>query len=277
MHDQASLLDCCAAPRFEFIKGDICDCSLMDELLSRFDAIFPLAAIVGAPACKINPSLTKMVNHDAHMYMVKKTSTDQRVIFPTTNSGYGIGEKDTCCTEASPLRPVSEYGRTKVAIEKAFLDRGNAVTFRLATVFGVSPRMRLDLLVNDFTYRAYKEGFVVLFEDHFRRNFIHIRDVAKAFIFGLDNYDRMQGQPFNVGLSEANLTKRQLCEKIKEHLPDFYFHSAPIGKDPDQRDYLVSNEKLESFGWYPETNLDMGIRELIKGYRILRPNRYANV
>ncbi len=277
MLGQAPLLECCASPRFEFLKGDICDYALMDELLERFDVVFPLAAIVGAPACRKNPALTKMINYDALMYIVENTSASQSVIFPTTNSGYGIGERDTYCTEESLLRPISEYGRTKVAVEKAFLDKGNAVTFRLATVFGMSPRMRLDLLVNDFTYRACKDRFIVLFEDHFRRNYIHIRDVAKAFIFGLDNYDRMKGQPFNVGLSEANLTKHQLCEKIKEHLPDFYFHSASIGKDPDRRDYLVSNEKLESLGWRPDYNLDMGIRELIKGYRILRPSRYTNV
>ena len=273
MHGQTPLLGCCASPRFEFIEGDICDKALMDDLLPKFDVIIPLAAIVGAPSCKKNPALTKMVNYDAHMHIVSVTSISQKIIFPTTNSGYGIGEADAYCTEASPLRPISEYGRTKVVIEKAFLDKGNAVTFRLATVFGMSPRMRLDLLVNDFTYRAYKDGFIVLFDDHFRRNYIHIRDVAGAFIFGLENYDRMKGEPYNVGLSDANLTKRQLCQKIKEHLPKFYFHSAPIGKDPDKRDYLVSNDKLESCGWRPKHTLDMGIQELLKGYRMLRPNR----
>ncbi|MBU1026740.1 MAG: SDR family oxidoreductase, partial [Candidatus Margulisbacteria bacterium] len=201
----------------------------------------------------------------------------QKVIYPTTNSGYGIGAKDSLCTEDSPLCPISDYGRAKVDVEKALLDRGNAVTFRLATVFGVSPRMRLDLLVNDFTYRAWRDRFIVLFEDHFRRNYIHIRDVAKAFLFGLDNYEKMKGQPYNVGLSSANLTKRQLCEKIKEHVPQFYFHSAPIGEDPDKRDYLVSNEKLESLGWQPDYSLDDGIKELLKSFQIIRPNKCANV
>jgi len=199
------------------------------------------------------------------------------VIFPTTNSGYGVGEKDAFCTEESPLRPISEYGKTKVEIEKTLLDKGNAVTYRLATVFGMSPRMRMDLLVNDFTYRAYKDRFVILFEEHFRRNYIHIRDVAKAFLFAIDNSKKMIGEPFNVGLSSANLTKRQLCEKIKEYIPDFYIHSAPVGEDPDKRDYIVSNEKLESLGWHPDYTLDMGIIELLKGYKILRPNRFANV
>ena len=277
MHDQLSLLECCADPRFDFIKGDICDKNLISAMIPQFDVIIPLAAIVGAPACRINPALTRLVNSDAHLNIIQKTSPAQCVIFPTTNSGYGIGEKDSYCTEESPLRPISEYGRTKVEIEKAFLDNGNAITFRLATVFGTSPRMRMDLLVNDFTYRAYKDRFILLFEEHFRRNYIHIRDVANAFVFGLDNYDRMKGQPFNVGLSSANLTKRQLCEKIKEHIPEFHIYSAPIGEDPDKRDYLVSNEKIESLGWKPEYSLNDGIKELIKGYGILKPNRFANV
>jgi len=277
LFSQNPLLDCCAFERFDFVKGDICDLALMDRLLPKFDVVIPLAAIVGAPACKINPELTRLVNRDAHLHMVKTVSKNQMVIFPTTNSGYGIGEKDAFCTEESPLRPLSEYGQTKVEVEKAFLDRGNAVTFRLATVFGMSPRMRMDLLVNDFTYRACKDRFIILFEEHFRRNYIHVRDVAKAFVFGIENYGAMKGRPFNVGLSEANLTKRQLCEKIKEHLPDFYIHSAAVGEDPDKRDYLVSNERIEGLGWRPDHTLDMGIRELLKGYRILKPNRFANV
>ena len=277
MYGQHPLLGCCAKPKFDFIKGDICDESLMSELIGQFDVIIPLAAIVGAPACKINPTVTRLVNYDAHMNIVRKVTPSQMVIFPTTNSGYGIGEKDAYCTEESPLRPISEYGRTKVEVEKAFLDKGNAITYRLATVFGMSPRMRMDLLVNDFTYRAYKDGSIILFEEHFRRNYIHIRDVAKAFIFGINNYDKMKGEPFNVGLSSANLTKRQLCEKIKEYVPDLYIHSASVGEDPDKRDYIVSNEKIESMGWRPEHTLDMGIQELLKGYKILKPNKFANV
>lgn len=194
-----------------------------------------------------------------------------------SNSGYGIGEKDKLCTEESPLRPLSEYGKHKVELEKAFLDAGNAITFRLATVFGMSPRMRMDLLVNDFVYRAFKDRFIVLFEEHFRRNFVHVRDVAKAFLLGIENYGRMKGEPFNVGLSSANLTKRQLCEKIKEYVPEFYIHSAPVGEDPDKRDYLVSNDKIESLGWKPDYSLDDGVKELLKGYQILKPNQFANV
>jgi len=277
MHEQNPLLECCANPKFNFIKGDICDESLMAELIPQFDAILPLAAIVGAPACKMNPTVTKLVNYDAHISIINKVSPSQMIIFPTTNSGYGIGEKDMYCTEESPLRPLSEYGKMKVEVEKALLDKGNAITYRLATVFGMSPRMRIDLLVNDFTYRAYKDRFIIIFEEHFRRNYIHIRDVAKAFIFGIKNYEKMKGEPFNVGLSSANLTKRQLCEKIKKYIPEFYIHSAPVGEDPDKRDYLVSNAKIEFLGWSPDYTLDMGIQELLKGYKILKPNRFANI
>ncbi len=277
IHGQDSLLACCANPNFTFIKGDICDEGLMKDLIRLADAVIPLAAIVGAPACKVNPVVADLVNRDAHLQMIRMISTSQMVIFPTTNSGYGIGEKDAFCTEDSPLQPISSYGKIKVEVEKAILDKGNAITFRLATVFGISPRMRMDLLVNDFTYRAYKDRFIVLFEEHFRRNYIHIRDVAGAFSFGIRHYESMKGEPYNVGLSSANLTKRQLCEKIKQYVPDFHIHTAPVGEDPDKRDYLVSNQKIESHGWRPQYTLDDGIIELLKGYRILKPNRYANV
>ena len=275
--NQSSLLDCCADVNFEFIQGDICNLRLVKDLLPDFDIVIPLAAIVGVPACNRNPSLTRLVNHDAQMNIVENVSADQKILFPTTNSGYGIGEKDAHCTEETPLRPISEYGRTKVEVEKAFLDRGNAITFRLATVFGLSPRMRMDLLVNDFVYGAVKSRSLVLFEEHFRRNYIHVRDVAKTFVFGIEHFDEMKGEPYNVGLSSANLTKRQLAERIREYLPDLYIHSAEIGEDPDKRDYMVSNEKIESLGWRADYSLDDGIRELIKGYKIIRPNRFSNV
>lgn len=274
---QASLLNCCANPNFDFIRGDICDKSLIKELLPQFDIIIPLAAIVGAPACKKNPQLTKLVNTEAAEFLIENLSDSQKVLFPTTNSGYGIGEKDSYCTEESPLKPLSEYGISKVEIEKRFLDRGNSLTFRLATVFGMSPRMRLDLLVNDFTYRALTDRFIILFEEHFRRNYIHVRDVASAFIFGIQNFEQMKGEPFNVGLSTANLTKRELCEKIKEFLPEFYIESAKIGEDPDKRDYLVSNDKIESLGWSANHSLEYGIQELIKGYQIIQPNGFNNI
>jgi nucleoside-diphosphate-sugar epimerase len=249
----------------------------MKRMLPDYDIIIPLAAIVGAPACKFNPTLTRSVNYDAHMNIVKNISADQKVLFPTTNSGYGIGEKDNYCTEDTPLRPISEYGKTKVEIEKAFLDKGNSITFRLATVFGMSPRMRMDLLVNDFVYKAVADGAIVLFQEHFRRNYIHVRDVTMAFLFGINNYEKMKGEPYNVGLSSANLTKRELCEKIKEYVPNLYIHAAEIGEDPDKRDYIVSNKKIEALGWKPSHKLSDGIQELIKGYKIIRPNIFTNV
>ena len=277
MYNQQSLLDCCSNPDFNFIKGNICDEPLMQNLIPKFDIIIPLAAIVGAPACNENPSLAKAVNYDAMITIIKLLHDSQMVIFPTTNSGYGVTKNDEFCTEETPLQPVSEYGKIKVEIEKCFLEKGVAVTFRLATAFGVSPRMRMDLLVNDFTYRAYKDRFIILFEDHFRRNYIHVKDIAKAFLFAINNYDKMKGQSYNVGLSSANLTKRQLCVKIKEYVPDFYIHSAPIGEDPDKRDYLVSNAKIENLGWKPDHTLDDGIQELLKGYKILHVNQFANI
>jgi len=276
LFNQTTLLDCCRHRHFEFIRGDICNLELVNQMLPKFDIIIPLAALVGAPACGRNPALTRLVNYEAHMNLVRNIANEQLVLFPTTNSGYGIGEKDSLCTEESPLRPISEYGTTKVEIEKAFLDKGNAITFRLATVFGVSPRMRMDLLVNDFVYRAVRDRFIVLFEEHFRRNYIHVADVANAFLFGLTNYETMKGEPYNVGLSTANLTKRQLCEKIQKHLPEFYITSAEVGQDPDKRDYMVSNKKIESLGWEPDFSIDDGIKELIKGYRVIQPNIFVN-
>jgi nucleoside-diphosphate-sugar epimerase len=277
LFNQNSLLDCCTNPKFDFVRGDICDETLMAGLVPKFDTLILLAALVGAPACKVNPAVTRLVNLDAQLKIIEKVSPSQMILFPNTNSGYGVGQKDAFCTEETPLRPISEYGQTKVAVENFLLDRKMAVTFRLATVFGMSPRMRMDLLVNDFTYRAFKDRFIILFEEHFRRNFIHVRDVAKAFIFAIDHYDRMKGQPYNVGLSSANLTKRQLCEKIKEYVPGFFIHSAPVGEDPDKRDYIVSNAKLEACGWSADHTLDMGIGELLKGYQILKPNCFANI
>lgn len=275
-YSQFPLLDCCANEGFDFIKGDVCDLELVKSIVGKFDIIIPLAAIVGAPACNLRPTLAQIVNYEAPLKMIEMLSLEQKILFPTTNSGYGIGEKDELCTEQSPLNPISEYGRAKVEIERALLEKGNAVTFRLATVFGASPRMRMDLLVNDFTFRAFRDKAIVLFEEHFRRNYIHIRDVAKTFLFGINNFQKMKGEPFNVGLSSANLTKRQLCEKIKEYIPDFVILSAPVGEDPDKRDYMVSNEKIEALGWRPDHSLDDGIQELLKAYNIIQANRFAN-
>jgi nucleoside-diphosphate-sugar epimerase len=276
LFNQNSLLDCCSSENFNFIRGDICDYQLMNKLISKNDVVIPLAAIVGAPACDQNPTLAKQVNYDAHINIIKNLSKANVILFPTTNSGYGVAGKDEVCTEESPLRPVSTYGRQKVEIEKAILDTGLATTFRLATVFGMSPRMRMDLLVNDFVYRAVKDRSIVLFEESFRRNYVHVRDVSRAFIFALENIDRIAREPYNVGLSSANLTKRQLCEKIKEHVPELVILTANVGVDPDKRDYFVSNEKFERLGWKAKFNLQDGIKELMKGYRMLKPNSFSN-
>ena len=199
------------------------------------------------------------------------------ILYPTTNSGYGIGEKDIYCTEESPLKPVSLYGRLKVDAEKTILESGKGLTFRLATAFGISPRMRLDLLVNDFVYRAVNDRFLVLFEAHFKRNYIHVRDVARAFIHGINNFNAMKNQTYNVGLSDANLSKWELCVEIKKQLPEFYFIEATIGKDPDQRNYIVSNDKIENSGYMPQTSLQVGIAELIKGFQIVKRNQFSNI
>jgi nucleoside-diphosphate-sugar epimerase len=208
---------------------------------------------------------------------VKLASKEQKIILPNTNSGYGIGQEDIYCTEETPLSPITLYGKLKVETEKAILERRESISFRLATVFGMSPRMRIDLLVNDFVYRASRDRFVVVFEGHFKRNYIHIRDVARAFIYAIDNFDRMKNEAYNIGLSEANLSKLELCAKIKEQLPDFVYLEAPLGEDPDKRNYIVSNEKIERIGYKPIHSLESGIRELIKGYRIISNNKYSNV
>lgn len=271
------LVAACVNPGFEPVRGDVRDLRLLDQLVPKADVIFPLAALVGAPLCEEDPYSATTINRDAVLELVKRVGKQQRLIFPTTNSGYGVGEKDQFCTEETPLRPISLYGTTKVEAEQAVLDSGVGISFRLATVFGLSPRMRIDLLVNDFTWRAVTDRAVVLFESHFKRNYIHVRDVVSAFMHGLGNYDRMRGQAYNVGLSDANLSKAELCARIQKQVPGFVYLEAPIGEDPDKRDYIVSNAKLEATGWQPKWSLDAGIAELIKGYRMLRNSRYANV
>ncbi len=267
----------CLDPNFEPVKGDARDMRVVEPLLREAEVIIPLAALVGAPVCARDQIGAVTINRDAVVDLAKRASPSQRMIYPTTNSGYGVGAADAFCTEESPLRPVSLYGRTKVEAEEAVLGREASLSFRLATVFGLAPRMRIDLLVNDFVWRAVTDRAVVLFEAHFRRNFIHIRDVVGAFLHGLEHFDAMAQQAYNVGLSEANLSKFQLCERIAKQLPNFYFHEAPIGEDPDKRDYSVSNEKLERTGWRPKVGLDEGIGELIKGYSMLRNGRFSNI
>ena len=276
-YNQTSLLQFFSNDNFNFIQGDVTNFEFINKLLPSFDIIIPLAAIVGAPACNSQPELSQKINYEAVVNILENTNEKQKILFPNTNSGYGIGKQEKFCDETSPLNPISLYGKQKVEAEKKLLASKRAISFRLATVFGVSPRMRLDLLVNDFTFRACNDKCITLFEQHFKRNYIHIKDVAKAFLFGINNFDIMKGEAFNVGLSSANLSKFDLCETIKKYLPDFYIHSAKIGEDPDKRDYIVSNQKLENLGWKPEYTLDDGIKEIIAAYPILKINNFKNI
>jgi len=277
MYGQNSLLDACAHEGFSVVRGDAREEDTVKPLLVKADYILPLAALVGVPVSDRDKIGTATTNRDAVIMLTKLASKSQRIVMPTTNSGYGIGKAGAYCTEDTPLEPISLYGKTKVEAEKAVLDRGNSISLRLATVFGISPRMRIDLLVNDFTYRAVKDRFVVVFEGHFKRNYIHIRDVASAFLHSIANFDKMKGEAYNVGLSDANLSKLELCARIKKHIPDFVYLESSVGRDPDRRDYIVSNEKMEKAGCKTAHSLDEGIAELVKGYTILSNTRYGNV
>jgi nucleoside-diphosphate-sugar epimerase len=278
MYGQDSLSAVCYRPEFSLVRGDVRSIETVKRLAADADVIIPLAALVGAPLCDRDPLAATSTNLTAIVDMLGALSPDQRVILPITNSGYGVGEAGKFCTEETPIRPVSLYGRDKVEVERTLLDRHpSAISLRLATVFGMSPRMRLDLLVNDFTYRAYTDRFIVLFESQFKRNFIHVRDVARAFLHAIDRFETMKGQIYNVGLSDANLSKLELCQRIQRQLPEFVIHESNIGKDPDKRDYIVSNEKIERTGYQTAFSLDDGIRELIKGFAMIRNSQYSNI
>jgi nucleoside-diphosphate-sugar epimerase len=277
MFQQTSFLDCCNHPDFHFINADVRNYERLKEAIKDKDILIPLAALVGAPLSNKDASSTIAINRDAVVAMNKMRSKSQSILFPTTNSGYGIGQEGIYCTEETPLKPISLYGTTKSEAEYDLLQSDNVITFRLATVFGCSPRMRLDLLVNDFTYRAFSQKYIVLFEAHFKRNYIHVRDVAKAFLFGINNFEKMKNQTYNVGLSTANLSKMELCLEIKKQIPDFFITESEINSDPDQRNYIVSNDKIESMGYLPNHDIQAGVRELIKGFSILTPNKYSNV
>ena len=277
MFRQNSLAANAHRPAFDVVNGDARDEKLVKSLLKDADVVIPLAALVGAPLCAKDPIGATTTNLDGQMMLLDALSDDQRLLVPITNSGYGVGQAGKFCTEESPLGPLSLYGKHKVEVEARALARGNSISFRLATVFGMAPRMRIDLLVNDFVHRAVTDRAVVLFESHFKRNYIHIRDVTRAFIHALGNFETMKGEPYNVGLSDANLSKWELCERIQKQLPEFVFLEAPIGEDPDKRDYIVSNDKIEATGFAPAYSLDDGIAELIKGYRMIRNSVYGNV
>jgi nucleoside-diphosphate-sugar epimerase len=277
MYGQSPLLDCCAHRSFHVVRGDVRDSRVLDEALPGADAVLPLACLTGAPICARDPWNATATNYDAIKTIAGKLSGGQMMIFPSTNSGYGVGESGLHCDEDTPLRPVSLYGRLKVDVESFLLDSGRFVTFRFATLFGTSPRMRLDLLVNDFTYRAVTDRAVVLFEPHFKRNYLHVRDAARAFVHVLAHYDAMKGRPYNVGLSDANLSKQELCDCIARHVPGFQAVVAEVGKDPDQRNYIVSNARIEGTGFRPAFSLDDGIADLVKCYQIVRRTQYGNV
>lgn len=277
MYKQNSLLECCNNKNFHIINGDCRDKEIIKKATYGKDFIFPLAAIVGFPCCDKDKTAAVSTNLQAIETLLSVREKSQKIIFPCTNSGYGVGQGQEYCTEESPITPISLYGKTKMQAEKAILDCGNSLTFRFATLFGASPRMRTDLLVNDFVYRAVFDRSLVVYEGHFMRNYLHVRDAANAFIFAIENFDRMKGQQYNCGLSDANLSKTELCELIKKHIPAFTFFNAPIGDDPDKRNYIVSNEKIESMGFKPSYSLDDGIEELIKVYSIIKNSFYGNV
>jgi nucleoside-diphosphate-sugar epimerase len=277
MYGQTPLLECVHDDNLEIVRGDARDTELLKTYMAEVDWIVPLACLTGAPLCDRDPIGARTLILDAVDSILKLRTPEQWIVYPTTNSGYGVGEGGIHCTEQTPLRPISLYGRLKVEAEEHILDAGRSITLRLATAFGVSPRMRLDLLVNDFTYRAVTDRFIVLFEAQFKRNFIHVRDIARAILHVMEHASEMDGEAYNMGLDDANLDKIELCEAIRRQVPDFVWHEAPLGEDPDKRNYIVSNEKIRRSGFSPVVSLDRGIAELVRGYRILRRNQYANV
>lgn len=277
MYRQASLNHLCGSKFFDVVRGDCRDPDVMRPLLAKHDVLIPLAALVGAPMCAADRYGAASTNFEAVEMATKIMSPHQRIIIPITNSGYGIGAPGVDCTEDTSMRPISHYGQTKCDAERVVLDRGNAISLRLATVFGPSPRMRIDLLLNEFVWRASTDRSIVLFEADNMRNFCHVRDAAGAFVHALNNFDLMKDQIYNVGDSRANMSKRQLCERIKKHIPDFHFFEAALAEDPDKRDYLVSNRKIEMTGWMPARSIDDGIEDLIKLYRCFGRHQFGNV
>jgi nucleoside-diphosphate-sugar epimerase len=276
VYQQNSLFHLCANPRFEFLHGDVRDECLMQRLIAQADVLIPLAAIVGAPACDRDPSFARSVNLEAVRLLNRLRSPEQLVVYPTTNSGYGTKTGDVFCTEETTLEPISLYGQTKTQAEQELLGSPNVITLRLATVFGMSPRLRLDLLVNHFVYAAATNGYIVIFEKDFKRNYIHIRDVADCFVYCIENTKRMAGKPYNAGLDAANLSKEELALKIKHYVPNFYVHFADVGSDPDKRNYIVSNQRLREAGFEAKRSLEEGIEELLKGYRMMGRGQFKN-
>ena len=277
MYKQTSLASSIRNKNLNLVFGDVRDQNLMKKNLSSADIVIPLAAIVGAPACDKDPIAAQSINKDSILWLLQNISSSQQIIMPTTNSAYGSGDENNYCDENSPLNPLSLYARDKVTVEEALMQHKNATSFRLATVFGISPRMRLDLLVNNFTFRAITDGFVVVFEGHFKRNYVHVLDVVQAFNLAIKNPDKFNSEIFNVGLSEANISKIELCQEIKKILPQFTFLEAPMGKDPDQRNYIVSNEKIEKLGFKSSVSLQEGLKELVRGLNMFNHKPFTNI
>jgi nucleoside-diphosphate-sugar epimerase len=277
LYGQHSLFHLCANPLFDFVYGDVRDEAVMRPLVKDVDILIALAAIVGAPACDCDPWLAQSVNVDAIQMLNRWRSPEQLVMFPNTNSGYGTQSGEMFCTEETPLEPISLYGQTKVQAEQILLESPNTIVFRLATVFGMSPRMRIDLLVNHFVYAAMTDGYIVIFEKDFKRNYIHIRDVADCFLYCIEHADTMKGRLYNVGLDDANLSKAELAAKIQTYPPEFYIHFSEIGNDPDKRNYIVSNQRLREAGFEAKRSLDEGIRELMKGYCMMGRAPFKNI
>ena len=269
MYGQSTLLDSCRSDNFNVVRGDIRNKDTLAKSMSGADYIIHLAALVGAPLCDRDTTGAISTNLEGTKLLLALRGENQRILFPCTNSGYGIGQKEKFCTEETPMKPISLYGRTKAEAEQAILQSGNSISFRLATVFGASPRMRLDLLVNNFVYRAIRDQYIVVFQGHFKRNYIHIGDVARAFLFGMEKFEGMKNTVYNVGLSDANLSKLELCAEIKKQMPNLNYVESPIGEDPDKRDYIVSNAKIEALGFKPMYSVGFGIKELMKAYTIV--------
>lgn len=277
IYRQSSLLECCQYDSFHIINGDTTDTDILKQAMEDKDFIFPLAALVGFPVCEKNKTMAVETNLNAIKNIIALRAKEQKIIFPCTNSGYGVGQGSEFCTEESPIVPISLYGQTKMAAEKAVLDAGDCVAFRFATLFGASPRIRTDLLVNDFVYHAVFDKSLIVFEGHFMRNFLHVRDAARAFIYAMDNFDAMKNRTYNCGLDEANMSKLDLCARIKEYIPDFTYFESEIDSDPDKRNYIVSNQRIKDAGFKTKYSIDDGIKELIKAYKIVKNSFYGNV
>ena len=277
MYRQTSLAHVIREPNLEIVYGDVRDTTLMRRLVESVEIVIPLAAIVGAPACDKNPENAKSINRDAMIWLLDQIRSEQQIIMPTTNSAYGSGDRDNFCDENSPLNPLSLYAKDKVEIEERLMTLPNATSLRLATVFGISPRMRLDLLVNNFVLRAITDSFLVVFEGYFKRNYIHLLDVVQAFLLAIEDPRQFVGEIFNVGLSSANISKLELCAEIKKVIPSFTYVEADYGKDPDQRNYVVSNSKIESRGFNPQFSLQAGIQELAMGLKMFDQRLFTNL